>query len=219
MSKITILILVSVFSTSSLDCFAQQEEQWAEVDVQPTPQGGFAGLYKFINNNLMYTEAALDNKIEGRIMVQYIVSKTGEITGDSTTILEGLGYGLDEQVISLVNNFPKFQPGYVTKWDVYANVRMIMPITYKLPPESSEIWSTRNIKKAQELLNNDLDSALSLMNDAIEANSSLGNNYYMRGLLYQASSNKKLACKDLKKAVKLGFSQELFNDQTIDCSK
>lgn len=220
MNKLKITCLTLSYILISSFCWAQQEERFEIVDVIPQPQGGMFGLYKHIGKNLEYTDLGLDNKIEGKIMVEFVVSKTGDILADSTKILEGLGFGLDEKVVELVNNFPTWTPGYITKLGIPAPVRMILPITYKIPPSTSEAWSFRSINKAKEFMNkNDISSALTIMDNAIVANPKLGNNYFMRAVIHQSNENNKSTCKDLKKANKLGYSSELFNTESVECTK
>ena len=151
-------------------------------------------------------------------MVEFVISKSGDISVDSTKVLSGLGFGLDEEVIELINGLPKWKPGFVTKWNKPAPVRMRIPITYKLPEMTSEVWSTFYVKQAlNHLKNNQHKLAMTSINTALSNNNKFGNNYYVRALIHQAENNTKWACKDLKKAVKLGYNQEIFEGSEINC--
>lgn len=68
-----------------------------------TPQykGGMAALKKFITQNLVYPQQALDAKIEGDVEVAYDVDGLGRIK--NVMILSGIGHGCDEEVIRLIN--------------------------------------------------------------------------------------------------------------------
>ena len=69
-----------------------------------TPQykGGMAALKKFITQNLIYPQQALDAKIEGDVEVAYDVDGLGRIK--NVRILSGIGHGCDEEVIRLINS-------------------------------------------------------------------------------------------------------------------
>ena len=68
----------------------------------PLYKGGMAALKKFITQNLVYPQQALDAKIEGDVEVAYDVDGLGRIK--NVKILSGLGYGCDEEVIRLINS-------------------------------------------------------------------------------------------------------------------
>ncbi len=55
-----------------------------------------------------YTRAARDAEIAGRVRVEVTVDATGRVSG--TRVLEGLGYGLDEEALAAAKN-ATFEPG------------------------------------------------------------------------------------------------------------
>ncbi len=72
------------------------------------PVGGRQAYDKYLKNSLHYPQQALDNKIKGRVIVQFIVRTDGSL--DDFSVLNGLGYGCDEEVIRLVKVGPKWSP-------------------------------------------------------------------------------------------------------------
>ena len=56
------------------------------------------GGEKALKRRLFYPEKALQNKIEGRVTIQYMIDELGN-TSDFK-ILEGIGYGCDEVVLN-----------------------------------------------------------------------------------------------------------------------
>jgi protein TonB len=93
------------------------------VEVMPEPIGGIAE----IASRLYYTKEAQKNNIEGKVFVLAYVNEEGAV--DSTKILQGLGYGLDEIAGDAVlqTKFTKAkQDGVPVK------VEVAIPIIFKL---------------------------------------------------------------------------------------
>ena len=69
--------------------------------------GGIERLRSFIKNNLKYPQKALENKIEGNVLVRYKVNSIGEIF--NIQIIQGLGFGCDEEAIRIIKKlkYPK----------------------------------------------------------------------------------------------------------------
>lgn len=89
----------------------------------PKLQGGLKALTKEIR----YPEIAVKAGLEGRVIVQFIVDKQGNVL--DPTILRGIGGGCDEEAIRVIK-LMKFTPGQ--QRGVPVAVRMRIPITFKL---------------------------------------------------------------------------------------
>lgn len=97
------------------------------VEDQPKPVGGMDNFYEFLGNELRYPEQANKLGVEGRVFVQFIVDKQGQVYDVKT--VKGIGAGCDkeaERVIKLSKWEPGRQRGQAVK------VRMIMPISFKI---------------------------------------------------------------------------------------
>ena len=129
MTKLLLLLLVSIFPFT---IFCQIEipmratddtTYYIAVEVMPEPIGGISE----ISDRLYYTEEAQMNNIEGKIYVLAYINEEGNV--DSTEILQGLGYGLDEIAGDAVlqTKFTKAkQDGVPVK------VEVAIPIIFKL---------------------------------------------------------------------------------------
>lgn len=93
--------------------------------VEETPElvGGLSSLYE----NIQYPKAAKSNNIEGRVFIQFVVTKEGKVK--DTEVIKGIGYGCDEAARDAVKK-ALFKPGK-HKGEV-VNVRMSLPIVFKL---------------------------------------------------------------------------------------
>jgi TonB family protein len=67
---------------------------------QPNYPGGSKTMNEFIGSNVKYPEEGLKNKIEGSVNIKYDVNVFGDVT--SATIVQGIGYGCDEEALRVV---------------------------------------------------------------------------------------------------------------------
>ena len=78
------------------------------VETQPQFPGGDDSLYSFIYSNLRYPQEAIDNGIEGRVFITFVIEKDGSITG--IKLLRDIGYGCGEEAMRVVRMMPKWTP-------------------------------------------------------------------------------------------------------------
>lgn len=71
----------------------------------------------------------MKENIEGKVVVQFVVTKTGEI-GD-VNIVKGVAPSLDEEAIRVVRGMARFTPGKVGGENVA--VWYTLPIAFKIP--------------------------------------------------------------------------------------
>ena len=81
----------------------------ASVDVLPAFPGGEDALMKFLAKNIHYPVIARENRITGRVYAGFVVDEEGNI--ESVSIIRGLGYGMDDEVIRVMGMMPKWKPG------------------------------------------------------------------------------------------------------------
>ncbi|MFP4288792.1 MAG: energy transducer TonB [Bacteroidota bacterium] len=87
----------------------EEEEIFTIVEDQPTFPGGDAALMKFLQENLKYPTMAREAGIQGTVFVTFVVETDGNIT--DVRILRGVGGGLDEEAIRVVQSMPPWTPG------------------------------------------------------------------------------------------------------------
>jgi len=79
------------------------------VVTQPQFPGGEDSLYSFIYSNLRYPQEAIDNGIEGRVFITFVIEKDGSIT--NIKIRRDIGYGCGEEAVRVLKMMPKWIPG------------------------------------------------------------------------------------------------------------
>jgi TonB family protein len=106
------------------------EAPFIVVEEMPLYPGGDGELLNFIKNNTKYPEAAKAEKIEGRVIVRFVVSTEGR--AEAISVLKGVHPLLDAEAIRVVSMFSGFKPG---KQDGKAvNVWYMVPINFNIGP-------------------------------------------------------------------------------------
>lgn len=85
-------------------------------------------LIRFLQENVKYPQDAAKNKIQGRVLVQFIVDKEGNVK--DPTILQEVYPSLDAEALRVVKLMPRWTPGYQDGQPV--NVKYALPIVFKL---------------------------------------------------------------------------------------
>jgi TonB family protein len=93
------------------------------------PVGGRKAYDKYLQNSLRYPAQAVENKIKGKVTVQFTVRIDGTV--DEFSILKGLGFGCDEEVIRLVKEGPHWRP--TTEDDVPVESEVVVRVKFALP--------------------------------------------------------------------------------------
>ncbi len=123
---------VSSFNTNSKTYASTSIQEtnpvYDSVDVMPEYKGGMNELFTFIGANVKYPEQALADKVEGKCYVEFVITKTGDIK--DAKVVKGVNDEIDAESLRVINMMPKWTPGI--KDDKKVNVRMVLPIAYKL---------------------------------------------------------------------------------------
>lgn len=72
------------------------------------PAGGKREFKKYLENEVRYPEIAIENKVEGKVTIQFTIEPTGTLT--DFKVVRSLGYGCDEEVIRLISEGPQWKP-------------------------------------------------------------------------------------------------------------
>ena len=110
-----------------------EEEEFAEpfISVEQMPMIGEckdeactqAAIMKFIARNFKYPEIAKANGIEGRVILEFVVEKDGNV--GRVKILRGLDKHVDKAAIEVIESLPIFTPG--------RQIGKAVPVKYTVP--------------------------------------------------------------------------------------
>ena len=92
--------------------------------------GGEAAMYKFISDNLLYPEDAVENGIEGKVYLKFVVDVDG--TAKDFKIMKSVpgGQSLEQAAIEVCKKFPKFNPPMRDGKPI--KTYFVLPINFKL---------------------------------------------------------------------------------------
>jgi len=98
------------------------------VQEMPTFPGGNEALFKFIYKEIKYPEPAIENGVQGKVTLRFVVAADGSIK--RVEILRGVDPLLDAEAIRVISSLPKWNPGKQNGDPV--SVWFTVPVTFKL---------------------------------------------------------------------------------------
>lgn len=101
------------------------------VDTMPEFPGGKEKCFQFISSHLRYPESAWKDRVEGTVIIRFVVYKTGKIT--NVTIVKGVREDLDNEAIRVLSLMPKWKPAMKTGQPI--SMKYTIPIKFGLPRE------------------------------------------------------------------------------------
>lgn len=94
----------------------------------PTPVGGYAAFYKFVSKNIKYPAMAKKLGREGRVVLEIIIGKDGQL--EDAKVVKEIGFGCDEEALRVIKLWEKWNPG--RQRGVPRRIRMYLPLIFKL---------------------------------------------------------------------------------------
>ncbi|HEY0652004.1 MAG TPA: energy transducer TonB [Chryseosolibacter sp.] len=125
----TLLVLLLIITINGS---AQQSTDivYTKVDVEPEFPGGMKALGKYVDGgkNHKYPKEARRNKVEGKVVVKFIINEDGSCS--NFEVVQGIGSGCDEAAVEAFKKMPKWNPALVNGKPV--KVERQMAYVYKL---------------------------------------------------------------------------------------
>ena len=97
-----------VVGYASKDSVKDREPVFNVVEQMPSFPGGMEALMQYLAKNMRYPVEAQKNKVQGRVVVGFIVSKDGDIK--KAHILRGVDPELDAEAIRVIESMPRWMP-------------------------------------------------------------------------------------------------------------
>lgn len=98
------------------------------VEEMPEFTGGMGECMKFINKNIQYPPEAIEKEIQGRVIVQMVITDEGDVT--DAKVVRGVDPLLDKEALRVINLMPKWKPGKQRGKAV--NVKYTIPVMFRL---------------------------------------------------------------------------------------
>ena len=122
----------------------QEEVIFQVVEEMPQFPGGLGEAMKFLAKNIKYPVEAQQAKIEGRVIVRFVVGRDGSVS--NVEVVRGVSPELDAEAVRVVSLMPKWIPGKQRGKAVA--VKYTMPIMFRLQtpaPKKEETGHTLQI--------------------------------------------------------------------------
>lgn len=142
-SQLTIVSQSSGSAPQSVQKVASSEipttnDVFMVVEQMPEFPGGMSACLKFLADHVAYPKEAAEKKIQGRVIVQFVVMKDGSIA--NARVLRAVDPLLDAEALRVIGLMPKWKPG--TQRGQAVNVKFTMPVTFRLNKDSTDMQPT-----------------------------------------------------------------------------
>jgi len=104
------------------------EKVYTVVEVNPEFNGGVNEMMKFLREHIIYPEDAKEIGIEGKVFVQFIVHKDGQLS--DFKVIKKVYPSVDREALRVIQQMPNWVPGKNNGNIV--SVRVVIPIIFKL---------------------------------------------------------------------------------------
>ncbi|MGN0257261.1 MAG: TonB family protein [Bacteroides sp.] len=120
----------------SMDELAQKgtDHVYQVVDEMPQFPGGNRAMMAYIGQNIKYPAEAVAKGIEGRVVVQFVVNKEGDL--QDIKVMKSIDPLLDQEAIRVISSMPKWTPGKLKGEAV--NIQYTLPIQFNIPKKAQQ---------------------------------------------------------------------------------
>lgn len=107
---------------------ARSEKTYDVVETMPDFPGGTGEMMKYLVKNIRYPKEMEEQKVEGRVIVTFVVRKNGEIV--DAKVVKSVHPQLDAEALRIINGMPNWTPGMQNGKPL--NVKFALPVSFKL---------------------------------------------------------------------------------------
>ena len=98
-------------------------------DEMPTFQGGdLSEFCNWVYSNIKYPQEALENGIQGNVVVKFVVEKDGRLS--NIQVLQSPDKSLSDAAIQVLQESPKWEPGMQRQQPV--RVKYTLPVVFQI---------------------------------------------------------------------------------------
>ncbi len=130
MKSFLLLLLIVTTTTAEaqvLERKIKSDTIYTIIEQMPEYPGGMAAMYKFINGTIIYPRTAIDNAIEGKVIVQFIVCSDGSVC--NARAIGVPDSSLRQEAIRVLSLMPKWNAGMQNGKKV--STQYSLPINFK----------------------------------------------------------------------------------------
>ena len=133
MKKFIIMSLMALFGLTTVSAqktvVAKKNQQVFDVvEKMPEYPGGQAALFEYLQKNVKYPADAEKKKVEGRVLVTFVVNTDGSIT--DIEVVRKTFPSLDAEAVRVISGMPRWKPGEQKGQKV--RVKYTVPLNFRL---------------------------------------------------------------------------------------
>ena len=133
MKKFIIMSLMALFGLTTVSAqktvVAKKNQQVFDVvEKMPEYPGGQAALFEYLQKNVKYPADAEKKKVEGRVLVTFVVNTDGSIT--DIEVVRKTFPSLDAEAVRVISGMPRWKPGEQKGKKV--RVKYTVPLSFRL---------------------------------------------------------------------------------------
>lgn len=154
-------IVVVGYSSNEKQDSEKDKKVYDVVEVPPVFAGGEKAMFEYLSKNIRYPVEAQKQKIQGRVVVQFVVNDEGKVS--SAKIVYSIDTYLDAEALRIINAMPDWTPGKQGGKNV--SVRYVLPIQFKLQGKEKTESPVKSLsgKVAEVDLKDSQDSGVDIM--------------------------------------------------------
>ncbi|UOE48939.1 TonB family protein [Mucilaginibacter sp. SMC90] len=111
---------------------------YTSVEKVPEFPGGLEAFGKFLTTNIKYPPKARNEKIQGRVIITFVVEKDGSLSNQK--VVRGVADDLNNEALRVIKLSPNWKPGMQANRPV--RVQYSVPISFTLPPDADTTKTT-----------------------------------------------------------------------------
>ena len=111
----------------------EPDDVFMVVDEGPEFPGGTMALLEHLAKTIKYPQNCRDEKIQGRVLVSFIVEKDGSLTGFE--VVKSVHPDLDAEALKVIKALPAWKPG--TQHGEKVRVKFTVPVNFRLSAEET----------------------------------------------------------------------------------
>ena len=107
----------------------EDAQPFLRAETMPSFQGGDLNTFrKWVQDNVRFPQIALENGIQGRVTLSFVIEKDGRLT--NIQVLQTPDRSLSEEAIRVLNKSPKWSPGKQRNQTV--RVKYTLPVDFRV---------------------------------------------------------------------------------------
>lgn len=125
---ITLLSLLLTCNPAFAQGVSNSDSVHARAEQMPEFKGGQQALYRYLTTNLRYPISAVEDEVQGKVMVEFTVCEDGKLCDEKVT--NTIDRRLAVEALRVVRNMPPWKPGSIDGKPV--KVRYTVPVLFHL---------------------------------------------------------------------------------------